>query len=185
MLAYSTYLRDGFTPKAIAADSAGNIYVAGNAVLDSQSPQTTVLVMKLNPQGTQYLYVRYLGGSVNDSANAIAVDSAGNAYVAGWTRSPDFPVTAGGNLGTAPTGQSDQRSFVTKLDGSGNVVFSDLLGGSATSAAQAVAVNGARQVIVSGASATSGISHDGGRVQRHQQRESSISLGAGSDWARK
>ncbi|MGA7236469.1 MAG: SBBP repeat-containing protein [Bryobacteraceae bacterium] len=156
VLAYSTYLRDGFTPKAIAADSAGNIYLAGNAVLDPQSPQTTVLVMKLNPQGTQYLYVRYLGGSVNDSANAIAVDSAGNAYVAGSTRSPDFPVTAGGNLGTAPTGQSDQRSFVTKLDGSGNVVFSDLLGGSAMSAAQAVAVNAARQVIVSGASSTTG-----------------------------
>ena len=156
MLAYSTYLRDSFTPKAIAADSAGNIYVAGNAVLDPASPQTTVLVVKLNPQGTQYLYVRYLGGSVNDSANAMAVDSAGNAYVAGATTSPDFPVTAGGNLGTAPTGQSDQRSFVTKLDASGNVVFSDLLGGSATSAAQAVAVNAARQVIVSGASSTAG-----------------------------
>lgn len=156
VLAYSTYLRDSFTPKAIAADSAGNIYVAGNAVLDPASPQTTVLVVKLNPQGTQYLYVRYLGGSVNDSANAMAVDSAGNAYVAGATTSPDFPVTAGGNLGMAPTGQSDQRSFVAKLDANGNVVFSDLLGGSATSVAQAVAVNAARQVIVSGASSTAG-----------------------------
>jgi uncharacterized protein (TIGR03437 family) len=156
VLAYSTYLRDSFTPRAIATDSVGNIYVAGNAMLDPATLQTTVLVVKLNPQGTQYLYVRYLGGSVNDSAAAITVDNGGNAYVAGSTTSPDFPVTAGGNLGTAPTGQSDQRSFVTKLDANGNVVFSDLLGGSATSAAQAVAVNAARQVIVSGASVTSG-----------------------------
>jgi uncharacterized protein (TIGR03437 family) len=156
VLTYSTYLRDSFTPKAIAADSSGNIYLAGNAVVDPASGQTTVLVVKLNPQGTQYLYVRYLGGSVNDSANAITVDSAGNAYVAGATASPDFPVTAGGNLGTPPTSRSDQRSFVTKLDASGNIAFSDLLGGSAASAAQAVAVNAARQVIVSGASSTAG-----------------------------
>jgi len=149
-------LRDNFTPKAIAADSSGNIYVAGNAVIDPASGQITALVVKLNPQGTQYLYVRYLGGSVNDSANAVAVDSAGNAYVAGATASPDFPVTAGGNLGTPPTSRSDQRSFVAKLDPTGNVVFSDLLGGSAASAAQALAVNAARQVIVSGASSTAG-----------------------------
>jgi uncharacterized protein (TIGR03437 family) len=155
-LAYSTYLRDSFTPKGIAADSAGNIYLAGNAVVDPASGQITALVVKLNPQGTKYLYVRYLGGSVNDSANAIAVDSAGNAYIAGSTASPDFPVTAGGNLGTPPTSRSDQRSFMTKLDPTGNVVFSDLLGGSASSAAQSVAVNAARQVIVSGASSTAG-----------------------------
>jgi uncharacterized protein (TIGR03437 family) len=155
-LTYSTYLRDSFTPKAIAADSSGNIYVAGNATVDPASGQITGLVVKLNPQGAQYLYVRYLGGSVNESANAIAVDAAGNAYIAGSTASPDFPVTAGGNLGTPPASRSDQRSFVTKLDASGNVVFSDLLGGSAASAAQAVAVNAARQVIVSGTSSTAG-----------------------------
>lgn len=155
-LTYSTYLRDSFTPKAVAADSSGNVYLAGNVVVDPASGQSTALIVKLNPQGTQYLYVRYLGGSVNDSANAIAVDSAGNAYIAGATASPDFPVTAGGNLGTPPTSRSDQRSFLTKLDPSGNVVFSDLLGGPAASAAQAVAVNAARQVIVSGASSTAG-----------------------------
>src|SRR6185369_3322607 len=92
VLTYSTYLRDSFTPKAIATDSTGNIYIAGNAVVDPATAQSTVLVVKLNPQGSQYLYVRYLGGSVKDSANAIAVDSAGNAYVAGSTASPDYPV---------------------------------------------------------------------------------------------
>jgi hypothetical protein len=149
VLTYSTYLRDSFTPKAIATDSSGNVYIAGNAVIDPLTFQTTGLVVKLNPQATQYLYVHYLGGSVNDSVNAIAVDSAGNAYVAGATTSPDFPVTTSGNLGIAPAAQS-QRSFVTKLDPNGELVFSDLLGGSSSSVALAVAVNASKQIVVSG-----------------------------------
>jgi uncharacterized protein (TIGR03437 family) len=156
VLTYSTYLRDSFTPKAIATDSSGNIYLTGYAIVDPAAAQTAVLVVKLNPQASEYLYVRYLSGSVDDYANAIAVDGAGNAYIAGSTASPDFPVTTGGNLGTAPTIATGQRSFVTKLDPNGNVVFSDLLGGSTWSAAQAVAVNAAGQVLVSGNSVKSG-----------------------------
>ena len=117
--------------------------------------QTTVLVVKLNPQASEYLYVRYLGGSANDSANAIAVDSAGDVYVAGVTTSPDFPVTGGGSLGTPP-GSGTERSFVTKLNATGDVVFSALLGGSTNSYAQAVAVNASGQVLVSGTSVASG-----------------------------
>lgn len=155
-LTYSTYLRDAFTPNAIATDAAGNIYLAGSAIVDPSTMQSTALIVKLNPQATQYLYVRYLGGSVSDSAAAIAVDSGGNAYVAGTTASPDFPVTTGGNLGTEPTSRTDERSFVAKLGPEGNLVFSDLLGGSTVSQAQAVAVNAAGQVLVSGASQSSG-----------------------------
>jgi len=150
VLTYSTYLRDSFTPKAIATDSSGNIYLTGYAIVDPAAAQTAVLVIKLNPQASEYLYVRYLSGSVDDYANAIAVDGAGNAYIAGSTASPDFPVTTGGSLGTAPTSSTGQRSFVAKLDPNGNVVFSNLLGGSTSSAAQAVAVNASGQVLVSG-----------------------------------
>ncbi len=149
VLTYSTYLRDNFTPNAIATDSSGNIYIAGNAIVDPSTSQTSVLIVKLNPQATQYLYVRYLGGSVHDAANAIAVDSAGNAYVAGWTTSPDFPVTTGGNLGITPAAPSE-RSFIAKLDPHGELVFSDLIGGSSSSAAQAVAMNATKQIVVSG-----------------------------------
>jgi uncharacterized protein (TIGR03437 family) len=156
VLSYSTYLRDSFTPNAIATDSAGNIYLAGYATVDPSIPQTTALIVKLNPQATEYLYVRYFGGSLFDAASAIAVDSAGNAYVAGYTASPDFPVTPGGNLGTAPAGISDQRSFVVKLDPNGVILFSDLLGGSTYSQAQSVAVNAAGQVLVSGISFSGG-----------------------------
>ena len=155
-LVYSTYLRDSFTPNAIATDSAGNIYLAGSAVVDAADRQRTVLVVKLDPQATKYLYVRYLGGSVLESANAIAVDGAGNAYIAGVTASPDFPVTPGGDLGTAPTTTTDTRSFVIKLDPNGATVFSDLVGGSAASTAQAIAVTSTGQMVVSGTSNASG-----------------------------
>lgn len=162
-LIYSTYLRDTFTPNSIATDASGNIYLAGSTIVDSASSQATALVVKLNPKATQYLYVRYLGGSLYDSAGAIAVDSAGNAYIAGSTGSPDFPVTAGGHLGTAPSGVkdnsgnfSDRRSFVAKLDPNGELVFSDLLGGSASNEAQAVAVNPSGQILVTGVSDSSG-----------------------------
>src|SRR5207237_6944631 len=117
LLQYSTSLRAIFTPTAIAVDSSGNIYVAGNAIIDPATSQTAVLVAKMNPQASQYLYVRFLNGSVGDYANAIAVDAAGNAYVAGSTASPDFPVTSGGNLGTPPAGQASRRSFVAQLHG--------------------------------------------------------------------
>ena len=155
-LTYSTYLRQGFTPNAITTDSAGNIYIAGSFLVDSPARESTGLVVKLNPSGTTFLYQRYLGGSIYDSISAIAVDAAGNAYVAGQTGSPDFPVTTGGNMGIVPCGNSDRRSFVAKLDSVGNVVFSDLLGGSTVSAAQAVAVTAAGQVVVSGVTQSSG-----------------------------
>jgi uncharacterized protein (TIGR03437 family) len=146
VLTYSTYLRDAFTPTAIATDLSGNIYIAGNAIVGSQ---TTVLVVKLNPQASQYLYAHYLSGSASDYATGLAVDQAGSAYVTGWTTSPDFPVTGSGNLGTEPDGKFGAQSYVAKLDPSGNLVFSDLFGGSGYPGT-AVAVNAAGQIVVTG-----------------------------------
>jgi hypothetical protein len=82
-LTYSTFLRSGFNPTAVTTDPAGNVYLAGTAIVDPVTSQTAAMVVKLNPQGTGYIYVRTLGGSSSDSAAAIAVDSAGNAYVTG------------------------------------------------------------------------------------------------------
>jgi hypothetical protein len=59
------------------------VYLAGTVIVDPVTSQTAAMVVKLNPQGTGYIYVRTLGVSSSDSAAAIAVDSAGNAYVTG------------------------------------------------------------------------------------------------------
>ncbi len=149
-LTYSTYLRNGFTPAAVATDPAGNVYLAGSVVTDQANSQTSVMVVKLNPKGTKYVYVRTLGGSSFDSAAAIAVDSDGNAYITGSAFSPDFPVTAGRQL-AIPSSTGQPRTFLAKLDPQGSVLFSELLGGASTySIGQAVALTPQREIVVSG-----------------------------------
>jgi uncharacterized protein (TIGR03437 family) len=158
-LTYSTYLRDGFTPSAIATDSAGNVYLAGSTIVDAATSQTAAMVVKLDPTGGQYLYVRTFGGSGFDTALGIAVDSAGDAYVAGNTSSPDFPITPGSQTGTLPANQT--RAFLVKLDPQGELLFSDVLGNvSTTGLAVALAADGG--ILVSGISNSSGLAASGG-----------------------
>jgi uncharacterized protein (TIGR03437 family) len=149
-LTYSTYLRDGFTPAAITTDSAGNVYLAGSTTIDRTSSQTAAIVVKLNPTGTGYLYVRTVGGSGFDAATGIAVDSAGNAYVTGTTSSPDFPITPGSQTGTLP-GSNDTRAFLIKFDPQGGILFSDVLGSVRTNGL-ALAVTAQGAILVSGVS---------------------------------
>src|SRR5260370_14988641 len=150
----STYLRAAFSPVAITTDSTGNIYLAGNAVLDPLTGRQSVPVVKLNPQGTQYLYETYIRGSAGESAGGIAVDSAGNAYVAGTTQSADFPLTTGGALTTPATGFNDYRPFLTRLDPNGVITFSSIFGGPGGAGAVAISADG--NILVSGGSARKG-----------------------------
>jgi hypothetical protein len=90
-LAISTYLKDGFSPTAIASDWAANVYLAGSAVIDPASQAMSAVVAKLDPKASQYLYLAYFDSAANDQLSSIAVDSAGNAYIAGWTTNPNFP----------------------------------------------------------------------------------------------
>ncbi|MDQ2761388.1 MAG: SBBP repeat-containing protein [Actinomycetota bacterium] len=108
-LAYSTYLGgsdfNGLGGDGIAVDSAGDAYVTGDTTStdfpthDPLQPKNgggeNAFVAKLNPAGSALLYSTYLGGSgsdsFGDSGQGIAVDSAGDAYVTGYTTSLDFP----------------------------------------------------------------------------------------------
>jgi hypothetical protein len=73
----------------------------------------------------QLRYSTYLGGGLDDGATAIALDRERNAYVTGFTNSPNFPVTAGGVQAV-----SCNCAFVTKINASGTaLVYSTLLGG--------------------------------------------------------
>jgi uncharacterized protein (TIGR03437 family) len=126
-LSYLTYLGPGYAPlspntnpanwaTAIAADAAGNTYVAGYTS-DPKFPatrgayQTTfagpadflppsdAFVLKLNPEGSAVLWGSYLGGKAADAARSIALDSAGNVLVNGVTASPEFPNQQGWSQG--------------------------------------------------------------------------------------
>jgi hypothetical protein len=153
-LAVSTYLKDGFSPSAIASDAAGNVYLAGSAVIDPVSQTMGAVVAKLDPKASQYLYLTYFDNAANDQLSSITVDAAGNVYVVGWTSNPNFPNT--GTLGTAPTSITDTRAFVAKLSPNGAVVFSELIGGSTAAQASGVAVTPQGQILASGLASTSG-----------------------------
>jgi hypothetical protein len=81
-------------------------------------------------------YSTYLGGSMEDDGNAIAVDGSGNAYITGQTDSTDFPAH-GGVVATA--GGFDV--FVTELNPLGAIVFTTLVGGSGDDIGNAIAVD--------------------------------------------
>jgi hypothetical protein len=104
-------------------------------------------VAKLNTSGTAMSYATYLGGSAQDNGNGIAVDSNGNAYVVGVTRSTDFPTLnpVRGSLG----GATD--AFVTKLNPTGNaLVYSTYLGGSGDERGFGIAVDAVGQAFITG-----------------------------------
>ena len=106
------------------------------------------------------VYSTYLGGSIWESANAIAVDSSGSAYVAGTTQSGDFPVVTpvppNPNIfGTNTTGGfgtgAFENAFVTKFNPAGNALeYSTYLGGTVDDLALGVAVDAAGNAYVTG-----------------------------------
>ena len=107
VLVYSTYLggSGGDAANAIAVDPSGNAYVTGNNYLggfptknalqaEYHAESYEAFVAKMAPDGA-LVYSTYLGGIGNDLGLGIAVDLLGNAYVVGYTQSPDFPTTPG------------------------------------------------------------------------------------------
>jgi len=160
-LAISTYLKDGFSPTAIASDSAGDVYLAGSTVTDPASQTMSAVVAKLDPKASQYLYLTYFDSAADDHLSSIGVDRAGNAYIAGWTTNPNFP-NSGGALGTAPTSSTDTRAFVAKLSPDGAVMFSVLIGGATTAQASGIAVTPHGQILVSGIASSSGFPQTSG-----------------------
>lgn len=101
---------------AIAADAGGNAYIAGETsdphfpatpgafqttlpggagANAFQAPPFSGFVAKINSAGRAFAWATYLGGSQNDLASKIALDSSGNVWVSGGTMSPNFPISTG------------------------------------------------------------------------------------------
>ena len=133
---------------AIASDSEGNIYLAGSAVLDVASGMTGAAVVKVNPDATRYVYVLTSTAPLPTSYRP----SLSTAQVTPILRGPRltriFQWSERGKLGSPPADNKDTRSFVVKLDPQGSVVFSILVGGSASSTARGIAITPDGRILV-------------------------------------
>jgi uncharacterized protein (TIGR03437 family) len=109
-------------------------YQTGGAPLDATGTYVEAwrgFVAKFNPVttagGASLAYCTYLGGhtqALGDFISGIAIDSAGNAYIVGYTNSPDFPVTAGAySTVCGPNGQTCAAAHVTKLNPTGTAIL--------------------------------------------------------------
>jgi hypothetical protein len=147
-LIYSTFLSgdDGGCGTDITIDNFGNAYVTGvtygNFPTTSGAFDTTfntgnnttawdIFVAQLNATGSALIYSTYLGGTSAEYYPHIAIDNVGNAYITGWTLSPNFPTTPGA-LNTTYQGNADYPyySFISKLNVTGSaLVYSTFLGG--------------------------------------------------------
>ncbi|MGH9431859.1 MAG: SBBP repeat-containing protein, partial [Terriglobia bacterium] len=157
-LIYSTYLGGSNFDHCvgIAVDAEGSVYVAGytqstdfpifHALQSALKGPQNAFVARLAPGGSKLVYSTYLGGSGVDGATGIAIDSSGNAYVAGGTQSTDFPVTPGAFQKLCDQGVNHGQcfgdAFASKLTASGSkLVYSTYLGGNFSDAAIDIAAD--------------------------------------------
>jgi hypothetical protein len=162
-LVYSSYLGGSANDRgyAIAVDSSGSAYLTGETA-SANFPSTAgafqtayaggvddAFVSKLNGAGSALSYSSYLGGGNADSGRAITVDSAGSAYLTGYTFSTDFPTTAGA-FRTAYAGGVDD-AFVSKLNAGGSALaYSSYLGGGGEDSGYGIAVDAAGSAYLTG-----------------------------------
>ena len=153
--------------RGIALDGAGNAYITGwtvcrstictfptaNAFQSNYAGGTNdAFVTKIDSSGSALVYSTYLGGGkiingTEDWGEGIAVDSAGSAYVTGYTYSPDFPVTAG----AFDTARAGLDAFITKFAPDGaSLVYSTFLGGAGRELGQGIAVDASGNAYVTG-----------------------------------
>ncbi|HEV3306717.1 MAG TPA: SBBP repeat-containing protein [Candidatus Sulfotelmatobacter sp.] len=155
---YSTYLGgtaedDGY---AIGFDGSGNAYVAGQTAstdfptVGGITPNTNaggfdVFVTKIAASGSSLIYSTYVGGSGDDSGNALAVDSLGDVFVAGGTTSSNFPAVNAFQTGL--TGNPNAFVFELKSDGTA-LLYSTYLGGTGADVAVGIAVDSSGAYVV-------------------------------------
>jgi hypothetical protein len=159
-LGYSTFLGGPGSDegRSIAVDAAGSAYVAGSAgigfpvtrgAFDTQFKGVDGFVTKFNPAGSALVYSTFLGGSSVDNCWAVAVNGAGSAYVAGATKSSDFPTTPGAFQPAFGGGTYD--GFVAELRPDGSALaYGTYLGGSGFDIARGIAVDASGSAYATG-----------------------------------
>jgi uncharacterized protein (TIGR03437 family) len=144
---------------SVASDAQGNVYVVG-LTYSPDFPVTTgaaqtrfggtsdAFAAKLGPDG-KVIWSTYLGGILDDWATGVALDSAGNVLVAGYTRSGNFPLVNAIKSTLNNVNADDYDAFVAKLDPNGStLLYSTFLGGVGDDGAAGIAVDAAGNAYV-------------------------------------
>ncbi len=160
-LLYSTYLGGQGRDRGqdIVVDTNGYAYITGQTA-SSDFPTTPgafdptynlsndAFVVKLDATGGSLVYATYLGGNDWDEGYGIALDGSGNAHVAGWTWSDDFPTTPSA-YDTSLNGDSD--AFVAMLNADGTALtYATYLGASGSDSASTIAVDNDGHATIAG-----------------------------------
>ena len=160
-LTYNAY------PEDVKVDSTGNVYIVGysnpnfptttSGYLQSVTSGNHAFAAVLNAAGTTLTYGTYLAGATStssypDQANGLALDSAKNMYITGYTYSTTFPTTTGAYQTTLT---SSYGGFVTKmnptLSGAASLLYSTYLSGPTTSTSEnSIAVDASDNAYVAG-----------------------------------
>ena len=171
-LVYSTYLggSDEDEARGLALDGSGNVFIAGftrSGDFPTDSPSKDVrcgaeacrqaFIARVNATGTAIDYATTIGGSGHTSANGIALDLSGAAYITGDTSAPDFPTSKGAfqthasdHNGCEEAGRQCSDAFVAKLSSQGAFLYATYVGGDRDQHANAIAVDNTGSAYVTG-----------------------------------
>lgn len=187
-IVYSTYLGghnsdEGF---AIAVDTAGKAYVtggtdpfnAGNFCINPYLFPTTLnpyqnkacygarrdsdaFFTVLTSGGDDLVYSTYFGGADEDQGNAIDIDAAGNAYIAGESNSDNLPTKNGFQNDHGNNNTDVNDAFIAKFNpnenGNNSLLYASLLGGNGNDQATGIAVDAAGNAYVVGLTASNNL----------------------------
>jgi len=142
-IVWSTYFGTGGGDiiRDIDVDASGHVYASviqpnrGDSLATPMAFDTTPdgggdsLIAKLAPDGSRVIWGSYLGGTGNDAATSVRVDSTGHVFAAGFTSSADFPVTPGAFQTNYAGGSMDAFAVKFRPDGS-DLIYGTFLGGS-------------------------------------------------------
>lgn len=161
-LLYGSYLGGAGTDSGydIAVGGAGSAFITGDTnsadfpttpgAFDTSLGEAAnaAWVAKLKPDGSGLVYATFLAGNGSASGQAIVVDGAGNAIVAGQVFGDGFPTTPGA-FDRTPNGGFD--AFVTKLNATGSaLIYSSYLGGEGEDVALGIALDAAGNATLTG-----------------------------------
>ena len=168
-LVYSAFLggEENDSTEGVAVDASGIAYVTGgtkssafpttgNAYQGNRGGDTDAYLTKINATGSALLYSTYLGGTGTDRGSGVAIDGNGNAFIAGFAGSADFPTENAFQNNFGGSFDAFVAQFDTKLSGLNSLVLCSYLGGQGDDKAYGIALDsGANNIYVVGQTSSS------------------------------